>query len=327
MLAGPSGLGNGGWGQSAIADLLPVSLPPSTTDTFFRKRAVVSLTSQGAETQMLRLADGAEENNAAWTALPEIADYQLVGDLKPAALTLLSARTDSGSQPLLLTQPFGRGHTYILATGGTWRWQMSMPLEDQSHETFWRQVLRALVANSPNNISFSASVAPGNTNVELRAEFRDENFLPVDDIGVMAVATHEDGGSWSVELQPSSDEAGVFVADFVPDDSGTWYFEALAERDDEPVAVSRASVHYESGTAEHFNIRRNSTLLRNLAEATGGQYFESGALDALPDLLRYGSSGITEQQYRAIWDAPAVFLLLLLLKAGEWSLRRRWSTI
>ena len=30
MLAGPSGLGNGGWGQSAIADLLPTRLPCST---------------------------------------------------------------------------------------------------------------------------------------------------------------------------------------------------------------------------------------------------------------------------------------------------------
>jgi hypothetical protein len=67
--------------------------------------------------------------------------------------------------------------------------------------------------------------------------------------------------------------------------------------------------------------------LRNLSEATGGQFFAAGNLAALPDLLRYSSSGITEQQYRPVWDAPAVFLLLLLLKAGEWLLRRRWSTI
>ena len=50
-------------------------------------------------------------------------------------------------------------------------------------------------------------------------------------------------------------------------------------------------------------------------------------IDALPDLLRYSSSGITETDYRPIWDAPAVFLLLLMLKGGEWMLRRRWSTL
>ena len=161
----------------------------------------------------------------------------------------------------------------------------------------------------------------------MRAEFRDEAFRPVDDIGVTAVASHEDGASWSIELQPSAEEAGVFEVDFIPDASGTWYFEAVAQRDDEPVATSRASIHYESGQAEYFNIRRNSTLLQNLSAATGGQYLETSQLERLPDLLRYGSSGVTEQQYRAIWDAPAVFIWLLLLKAGEWLLRRRWSTI
>ena len=50
--------------------------------------------------------------------------------------------------PLLLTQPFGRGRSFVLATGGTWRWQMSLPVEDQRHETFWRQLLRTLVASA-----------------------------------------------------------------------------------------------------------------------------------------------------------------------------------
>jgi uncharacterized membrane protein len=327
MLAGPNGLGNGGWGQSGIADVLPAALPPSSTDTFFRKRAVAELTPQGADAQMLRIADSADANGKAWAALPEVADYQLTGNLKPAAETLLMANTDVGRQPLLVTQPFGRGHSYILATGGTWRWQMSMPVEDQGHETFWRQLIRTLVANAPDNVSLSAGMASGESTVALRAEFRDDAFRPLDDVGVTVVASHEDGASWSVALQPSASEPGIFVAEFEPDNSGSWYFEAMAERDDEPVAVSRASLHYESGQAEYFNIRKNATLLQNLSEATGGQFFESDDLDALPDVLRYASSGITEQQYRAIWDAPALFILLLLLKSGEWLLRRRWSTI
>lgn len=327
MLAGPSGLGNGGWGQSALADVLPATLPPASNDSFFRKRAVVELTPQGADTLMLRLADDEDANLAAWRQLPEVADYQVTGNLKPAAITLLSAQTDIGRQPMLITQPFGRGHAFILATGGTWRWQMSMPVEDQSHETFWRQVSRALVATSPQNISLTARAGAGDTNVELRAEFRDDAYRPVDDIDVSAIASHENGASWSIALQPSPAEPGVFIADFTPEDSGTWYFEALAERDGEAFAASRASMHFDSGQAEHFNIRRNASLLQSLSDATGGQYLESDNLDGLPDLLRYGSAGINEQQLRAIWDAPAIFLLLLLLKSAEWLLRRRWSTI
>jgi uncharacterized membrane protein len=327
MLAGPHGLGNGGWGQSSIADLLPAKLPNSKVDSFVRRKASVVLTPQGADTQMLRLANTAEANDVVWRDLPEIADYQTTGELKPAAMTLLNVATGDGSMPLLMTQPFGRGHAYILASGGTWRWQMSMPLEDQSHESFWRQFIRALVASAPSNVSLSASAAGGESAVRLRAEFRDDAFTPIDDLRVSAVVSHEDGESWTLDLLPSAEESGVFTADTELNKSGAWYFEAIAERNDDVFDVVRSSVFSESGQAEYFNIRRNSALLRRLSESTGGQYFEAGDMSALPDLLRYSNAGITEQIHRPVWDALAVFLLLLMLKAGEWLLRRRWSTI
>lgn len=327
MLAGPKGLGNGGWGQSAIADVLPTRLPPSTTDSFFRKKATALLTPQGANTQMLRFAETTDANRRLWSELPDVADYQVTGNLKPAAITLLNVKTDIGQLPLLITQPFGRGHAYILASGGTWRWQMSMPLEDQRHETFWRQLMRALVASAPDNVLLTASGGPSDSTIALRAEFRDDAFKPIDNIGVTAVVSHQDGESWSVDLQASSVEPGVFQAEITPTASGIWYVEAVAEKNGEPVTVARSSIHHESGQAEYFNIRRDSALLQRLSEATGGRYLEPDGLEVLPDLLRYSSSGITEQEYRDVWDAPAIFLLLLLLKAGEWLLRRRWGTI
>lgn len=326
MLAGPSGLGNGGWGQSSIADVLPARLPPTSTDSFHRKKAGVSLTPQGVSNQMLRFDSDTEQNSQAWRELPEIADYQLTGNLKPAAVTLLNAETDVGQIPLLISQPFGKGNAYILATGGTWRWQMSLPLEDQKHETFWRQLLRALVATAPENVSLVADGNGDSGTISLRAEFRDDAFRPVDNIGVTTIAAHENGESFPVLMQPG-DEPGVFSAEFEPTNSGTWFFEAVAERNGEPVAVSRSSILHESGQSEYYGFRKNPGLLQRLSEVTGGSYFETNDLSALPDLLRYSSSGITETEYRSVWDAPIVFLLLLMLKAGEWLLRRRWSSI
>lgn len=326
MLAGPNGLGNGGWGQSAIADVLPAALPPSSTDSFHRKKAIASLTPQGLASQMLRFDAENDANAEAWRTLPQIGDYQVTGNLKPAAVTLLTAETDVGRLPLFISQPFGRGNAYILATGGTWRWQMSMPVEDMKHETFWRQVLRALVATAPDNVSLTTNSDGQAGPVTLRAEFRDDAFDPVDDIGVTAVASHEGGDSLSIPMLPAA-EPGVFIGEIEPPMSGTWYFEALAERNGEPVAVSRSSMLYESGQAEYFGFRANPALLQRISEATGGRYFEAGELTGLADLLRYSSSGITETEYRSVWDAPIVFMLLLALKAGEWLLRRRWKTI
>jgi uncharacterized membrane protein len=326
MLAGPAGLGNGGWGQSEIADVLPARLPPSSTDTFHRKKAGVVLMPQGAGSQMLKFDADADNNRDAWQSLPEVADYQVLGDLKPAARTLLKADTELGQVPLFVGQPFGRGNAWILATGGTWRWQMSMPLEDTKHETFWRQTLRALVADVPRNASLTASKARSGDRIALRAEFRDEAFNALDGISVATVASHEDGDSLTLPMPPT-EEPGTFVTEFEPPLSGTWYFEAVAQRGDEPVAVTRSSLLFESGQSEHFGFRRNAGLLQRLSDATGGRYFEPGDVSALPDLLRYSSAGITETEYRSIWDAPVVLLILLFLKGGEWLVRRRWKTI
>jgi uncharacterized membrane protein len=327
MIAGPNGLGNGGWGQTVVGDVLPARLPPSTQSTFVRQKVPASMTPHGSDSQLLRLAADPDDNRQAWLNLPEVADYQRVGTLKPAAVVLLTVATVTDSLPLLATQPFGRGHSYILATGGTWRWQMSMPVEDQSHETFWRQLLRTLVASAPRSTSLAATDRTGVTGVALRAEFREEDFTPMQNIGVTAVVSHEDGATLNVGLEPSVAEPGIYHASFEPDTSGTWYVEAVAERDGEPVSTARASIHHELGQAEYFNIRSNPNLLQRIAEATGGRSLAIDEVDAVGDLLRYSSSGITEREYRPVWDALAVFLLLILLKAGEWLLRRRWSTI
>lgn len=327
MIAGPNGLGNGGWGQSAIAAVLPASLPPLSIDSFFRKKASVELTAQGAIAPIMRLSNSTDANHLSWSEMPDIADYQLVGPLKPAAVTLLTLNAGDETLPLLMTQPFGRGHAFILATGGTWRWQMSLPSDDQRHETFWRQLIRALVVRSPQRVSLTAEGSAADASISLRAEFLDDGFRPVNDVGVVAQVTHQDGESWSVNLQASADEPGVFTAQFIPTASGTWYFEAIAQRNDEPYAVARSSIHYDAGLAEFFNIRRNASLLRSLSAATGGHYLELAEVGQLADLLRYDSAGITERENRAIWDAPVIFMLLVLLKSGEWLLRRRWRTI
>jgi uncharacterized membrane protein len=325
LIAGNNGLGNGGWGQSRIADVLPTRLPPPTDNTFVRERTRSHLTPEGQDTAMLQLADGASENREAWEGLPEIADLQALGQLKPAAITLLEVERDSGRQPLLVTQHYGRGQSYLLGTGGTWRWQMSLPADDLRHETFWRQFLRALVATVPQKQSLTA--ATSGSALRLRAEFRDDAFQPVDGIRVTAMLSHEDGESMSLELPPSATEAGVFEAEIESAATGTWYVEAVARRGEEEFGVLRTTTWTESERAEFFDIRASDTLLRRISQATGGAYFDADDAAGIGDRLRYSGAGITEVIRRPLWDAPAFFLLLLLLKTGEWLLRRRWRSI
>ncbi len=99
------------------------------------------MTPEGARAALTRL-DGDDDKNAQmWKEMPELADFQHLDALKPGAETLLEAEIDGRTEPLLVHERYGLGNSYILATGGTWRWQMQLPHEDMRHETFWRQLL------------------------------------------------------------------------------------------------------------------------------------------------------------------------------------------
>ena len=59
----------------------------------------------------------------------------------------------------------------------SWHWQMhaDIPVEDQTHETLWRQLLRWLVSYVPEPVEVNVAsdlVAPGQR-VEVRAEVHD----------------------------------------------------------------------------------------------------------------------------------------------------------
>jgi len=324
MLAGSSGLGDGGWGNTLVGELLPAQLS-AEGGSFHRERGAVVVTARGSRSPMLRLSDDDAENTRLWSSLPEVADYQTLGALKPAANSLLNVKIGDRQQPLLVTQLYGRGRSWILATGGTWRWQMGLPVADQRHEAFWRQLARGLVADAPGRFELTAR-SRGDT-VLLRAEFRDEAFKPQQGVTVTAVATPQSGEPLTVDLRPSADQPGVFEAEVPAAESGLFSVEALARRGDQTLATTRMAMRHESGRAEYFTVRQNRSLLEQLAQATGGRYWTADQLDGLPEAIRYSAAGVTSQEIRALWNMPALFLLLMLLKAGEWLLRRRWSVV
>ncbi|MEX2353702.1 MAG: glutamine amidotransferase, partial [Gammaproteobacteria bacterium] len=324
MIAGLNGLGAGGWGNSMVSEALPARLSSSDSG-LIRKRARAVLTPAGLRTAMLKLSEDADENNRLWQGLPEIADYQPVGSLKPASVSLVNVIIDGSQHPLMVAQPYGNGHSYIFATGGTWRWQMSLPHQDQRHETFWRQFLRELVINSPGRFNLLTQVVADR--IRINAELRDKAFNPERELRLTAVVSPEHGENMTIELQPSPEYPGLMTGEFSADQSGLYSIEAISRREDEPVDSARVAIHHDTGTAEYFSLRRNQTLLDQLAVATGGRSWSPADIDRLEEAIRYSPAGITERDLRPVWDAPLIFLLLILLKATEWLLRRRWKTI
>jgi uncharacterized membrane protein len=329
FLGGKDALSDGGWKQSADADLLPVTLP-DRKDTFLRVGANVELTAAGRDSLITRLEDDPAKNIDRWKKLPYVMNFQDVGQPKPGAVVLVDALPMTGSRvPLLITQNFGRGRTAIFGTGGSWRWQMLQPLADKSHEMFYQQLLRWLVSDTPRKVTTSTpkQVLSDDAHVSLRAQVRDRTYLQASDAKTEAHILGPDGLAETVEMRPDALETGVYNADWTTPKAGSYLVEVVATRGTEELGRDTITFRREDGVAENFHTEQNRELLEKLASETGGRYYKPEDAQKLGKDISYSEAGITVRETRDLWDMPIVFLLLLVLRSGEWLLRRKWGVI
>jgi uncharacterized membrane protein len=332
MLGGRRGLTDGGWGPTSVAEVLPVRLPELEAASFVREQqARARLGPDGRNSAMTQLASGDESNVQAWAELPELADFQTVGALKPGAETLLEAEFEDSDrvEPLLVAQRYGAGHAYVLATGGTWRWQMQLPHEDQRHETFWRQFLQAAATTAPQPVTITSDrVFYGDeSTVTLRAEVRDKTYQPAGDATVTVEVSDSFSPPTVLDMTPVPGERGLYEASYDTTHTGIFRFEAKARTADEELGSARFAVRREDGVVEHYRVQQNRALLERLAAATGGNYFAIGDVSKLPEAVSFSEAGTVERQVLDLWNMPIVFLVLLLLKAGEWLVRLYWGRL
>lgn len=329
FLAGRAGLSDGGWHRSPLAELLPLTLPDKK-NTFHRDPANVELTVAGRDSLICRLDENPEKNTERWKKLPQLADWQESGVPKPGALTLVEAFPSTGGKsPLLVTQNYGRGRVGVNATQGNWRWQMLQPLADKSHEMFWQQLLRWLVQDTPGRVISSTpkSVLADETKIMLRADVRDKNYLPMTDAKVTANVLGPQGTAEQVDLAPDPLTPGAYMAQWKAEKTGLYVAEVLAKRGEEEVGRDVLNFRREDGVAENFGAEQNRELLEKLSMETGGKYYNVNKLGKLPEEISYSEAGITMRETKDLWNMPAIFLALFLLKAGEWLLRRKWGVV
>ena len=330
MLGGRRGLTDGGWGPTSVAEVLPVRLPELEAPSFIREPARAVLGPEGRTSALTRLEPSDDANEAAWGGMPELADFQMLGALKPGAETLLEAEFNGNNEPLLVHQRYGLGHAYVLATGGTWRWQMQLPHEDQRHETFWRQLLQAAATTAPQPVTLTSErVFYGDeSTVMLRAEVRDKTYQPATDATVSLEVSDGMGPPTTLEMTPVAGERGLYEAAYETTHTGVFRFEAVAKAAvAEELGRGRFAVRREDGVIEHYRVQQNRPLLERLAAATGGNYFAVADVSRLPEAVSFSEAGSVERQVLDLWNLPAVFLLLILLKAGEWLLRLYWGRL
>ena len=328
-LGGARSFAEGGYAGTPVADALPVILERSarTVNALPFSRLKVKPTRAGEAHALGQIASTESASLKRWSELPTLTSVNPLRAIKPGATVLLNGSDErSRTQPVLAFQRYGRGKALAFAVQDSWLWQMhaSIPLEDMTHENYWRQLLRWLVDGVPDavDVHTSAERVEAGEEVVLTAEVVDKSFVELNDAKVAAQVTTPSGAVIDVPMQWTGERNGQYRGSFVSAAEGAYATKVDATREGKEVGSGLAHTRAAPGDAEYFDPTMHAARLRRIAEETGGRFYGADAAAALPEDLKYTGRGVTTIEERDLWHMPIVLLLLLSLVTVEWGYRR-----
>jgi uncharacterized membrane protein len=331
MLGGRRSFAEGGWGGTPVAEVLPVEFEANArggSAAEYFTHLSVHPTRAGAVYPVTQLADTEKASAAKWDGMPAVTAVNNVRSVKPGATVLLTGTTDTRQEQIVLAyQRYGRGKSLAFPIQDSWLWKMdaTVPVEDMTHATFWRRLVRWLVDGVPDPVMMTTGidrVEPGEA-LKLTAEVVDPAFVEVNDAQVIAQITSPTGKTSEVPLEWTVEKDGEYRGQFVPDEPGTYQVKTTAVRDGKELGTSLMHARASAGDAEYFDAAMRSTLLTRVAEDTGGAFFTPDTASSLPEAIKYSGRGVTVVEERDLWDMPIILIALLALIGAEWGYRRR----
>lgn len=328
VLGGRRALAEGGYAGTPLADALPVELgPPAGSDSGATEIAVTP-TAAGILHPATQLAPNDSATAALWRQMPPLTTVNEVGRAKPGATVLLEGRADGDRRmrPTLTFQRYGRGKAIVFAVQDSWLWQMHqlVPVEDQRHETFWRQLLRWQVSDVPSRVDVAATADGAiNEGIPLRVVVSDSAYARFNGASVSAEVIAPGGESTRLPFEWATDRDGEYTAMMVPGVNGVHTVKVTAVVGRDTIRSTTGYVRVADPTAEYFGAEMRPAVLRQFADETGGKFYRTSEASRLAEDIVYTTSGATEVQRLDLWDMPVFFLLLLTTLGGEWLYRRR----
>ena len=332
FLGGRNSFAEGSYQGTRLAEVLPVFLDDELSagaGPYFGK-LFITPTRAGLTHPTTQLGeDNSDAVRERWESLPAVTTLNPIPRPKPGATAPLTGGTeeDRDRQIVLAYHRYGRGKVMVLPIQDSWIWQMhaDITLEDQTHETFWRQLLRWLTDGVPEQVGAQGErevVEPGQP-VRLTVEVGDSAYAAVNNANVIAVVRDPFGDSITVHLDWDVEQDGRYDGGFPTSGPGLYEVSVSATRAGDTIGTAIAFVNVAPSTDEYFDASMRGTTLRRIADQTGGLFYTPDNVASLPEDISLTGAGVTLTEERDLWDMPILLLLVLGLMAGEWGYRRK----
>jgi uncharacterized membrane protein len=334
MLGGVRSFDSGGYGESALKEVLPVELDgKGSYQSTGGVRPV--LTASGKAHPITRLLPDPRINEEAWTKMPALNGLNRVRGARGEVL--LTADGAAAGAPLLAIGRFGKGRTLALMSDDVWRWNFIAAgnrESPQNHLKLVRQMVRWL-AQEPSfeqvQLRAIASARPGEK-IAIKLRVLKDDFLPTSQASVQLRVIGPEGEP-SLVSASADIEGGEYTGEYTPTREGAYRVEAEASLAGKPLGKDRTSFSVAFGYGETEDGLPRADLLKQLAAMSQGEFFslsdwnEKSLEKIAAKIESHAPAQITEQRQTRLWSTLWPFSLILALLSVEWWMRRKWGLI
>ena len=326
MLGSNRSFAEGGYAGTPVADVLPVVLDQAGADSenSFFAEVHVETTRAGASHPSTQIADTEQASVDRWNDLPPVTIVNPITEVKPGATTLLTSSLHN--LVVLAFQRYGAGKSLAFPVQDSWMWQMhaEVPIEDETHETYWRRLLRWLVDGVPDQavVRLPRDRVEPEEIVTVLAEVGDANFEELNNSSVVAIVTAPSGNLSELPMEWTAEKDGEYRTTFTAAEEGFYEVHVEASGGEELLGEDTVYVQVAPSDDEYYDSTMRAPLLQRVAEETGGRFYTPDTVASLAEDIQYVGGGVTVVEERDLWDMPVLLLLLVSLVLGEWGYRR-----
>jgi uncharacterized membrane protein len=333
---GYHGLGPGGYGGTALEEILPVFTGDHNigqlTDPF-----LPVLTPAGKDHPILSSigkffpTQGSPPQAA---GLPPLDGCVRVSEARPGALVLATHPGEGGKMPVLAVQPAGKGRTAVFTSDTTRNWQQVPKAMDQESPftRFWGQMIRWL-ANRTVEMKAEAGITARtdkayyepDSSITITAAVRNKEGEGTDEAEVTAQVKTPHGTTDSVTLAPVAGSAGSYQGNFESKSPGTYEIDVEARLAGLVLRAENATAEVGRPNLEFDRLDLDDALLKKIASATGGRYLHISTADQLIEELDRQEKRRHVSLEQPLFFPRLFWIVFVSVLATEWVLRRRFQ--
>jgi hypothetical protein len=172
------------------------------------------------------------------------------------------------------------------------------------------------------NLFTDKNIYRGGERITLKAKIFDQNYQRLRDASVVVNIKGEALPDSEV-VNLSLDEVGDYATTLRALPPGRYSFEGKVFRDGREIGEKKGEFLVEEYSLEDSDLKTDFDLLKRIAEASGGRYYEKEEIENLAGDLNLTEREEQKKKEVQLWNHPLLLAIFVLCLSVEWAIRKR----